>query len=171
MAWEYLNTREFDERYKIVAKQLPEGLSVLDMNCGEPRFKKYYKYSKYTANDVFQPQDIKGIDFIKCKDEEVDRPMEILTLFGYGGGEFTGEPLESATAGESLIRLVEKYKPEYVVIEMVRKWEKDFHIMSLLTEKLKKYKMIAEEKIDILPITHYHNKRFIRIFKLPTDAK
>ena len=50
MAWEYLNTQEFDERYKIVAKQLPEGLSDLDINCGQPRFKNYYKYSKEFRN-------------------------------------------------------------------------------------------------------------------------
>ena len=72
MAWEYLDTKEFDERYKVVAKQLPEGLSVLDLNCGQPRFKNYYKFKEYIANDVFQPIDIKGIKFIKDKDENID---------------------------------------------------------------------------------------------------
>lgn len=165
MAWEYLKTKPFDIRYKIAAKHLPPNLCVLDLNCGEPRFKNYYKHCGYIANDVFQPEDVSGIKFIKDKDENIDIKSDIITLFGYGGREFTGEPLESNTAGESLIRLVEKYEPKYVVIEMARKWEKDFHIMSLLTERLKKYHMIAEEKIDIMPITHYHNKRFIRIFK------
>lgn len=165
MAWEYLSTKEFDERYRIVAQQLPQGKVVLDLNCGQPHFKNFYKYSKYTANDVFVPKDTKGIEFLHCKDEDVDVPMEILTLFGYGGGEITGEPLESKKAGESLVRLSEKYHPEYIVIEMCQKWEDDFKIMTCLKEKLKDYEVVFEKRLKI-DEGHYHNKRLITILKL-----
>lgn len=164
MAWEYLSTEPFDERYKVVARYLPAELEVLDLNCGNPRFKNFYKYKKYTANDVFVPNDTAGIEFLHCKDEQVDVPADVMTLFGYGGGEFTGEPLESKEAGNTLVRLAKKYHPKYIVIEMTQKWEEDFKIMTALTERLDEYEVVLDKKIEIEPANHYHDKRFIRIF-------
>ena len=165
MAWEYLKTKEFDIRYKIAAKHLPKNLSVLDINCGEPHFKNYYQYSRYTANDVFVPDNTEGIRFLQIKDSELDEGAEIICLFGYGGGEHTGEPLESKEAGNTLIRLAQKYTPEYIVIEMAQKWEDDFKIMTTLTGNLKEYERIFEKRIEIEPIDHYHNKRLLTILK------
>mgnify|MGYP006957730002 CR=1 FL=1 len=142
----------------------------MDLNCGEPNFRKFIKYKKYYANDIFTPEDTTGIEFRKCRDDEVDIKADVIVLFGYGGGEFTGQPMESSTAGETVIRLSEKYKPEFIVLEMAWKWEKDFKIMTDLTNRLKDYKILFSERCNIEPVEHYHDKRYIRIFKLPTGA-
>jgi hypothetical protein len=168
MAWEYLKTEQFDIRYKIAAEHLPENKVILDLNCGEPNFRKFIKHKKYIANDVFIPDDITGVEFWKMEDHLIDLKSDIIVIFGYGGGEFTGEPLESNTAGESLVRLAEKYHPEYIAIEMVQKWQSDFNAMGKIAKNLRDvgYKMIFNKKMSIVPVTHYHNKRLLRIFKL-----
>lgn len=166
MAWEYLKTEPFDIRYKIVAEHLPDlsDKTVLDLNCGEPAFRKFIKCKKYYANDIFKPDNIDGVEFIQKKDDEIDIKTDIIVLFGYGGGELTGQPLESKTASETLIKL-SKYKPEYIVVEMVQKWEDDFKIMSSLKKLLTDYSVHFERRIDIEPVEHYHNRRFVTIFK------
>lgn len=165
MAWEYLKTEPFDIRYKVAAEHLPDlsDKTILDLNCGEPNFRKYIKYKKYYANDIFKPDNIDGIEFIQKRDDEIDIKTDIVALFGYGGGEFTGQPLESKKASETIIRL-SKYEPEYIIVEMAQKWEDDFKIMSSLKKNLK-YKVHFETKLEIEPVDHYHNQRLLTIFK------
>ena len=166
-----MNTKEFDRRYKVVAKLLGD-LSdkvILDLNCGQAGFRKFIKYKRYIANDVFLPDDIKigkFWEFLNMSDKDVDVKSDIIVLFGYGGGEFTGEPLESKTAGESLVRLAKKYRPEYVVVEMCQKWENDFKIMTNLEKELSDfYRIQFAKKID-MGEDHYHLKRLIKIFRI-----
>ena len=42
MAWEYLKTKEFDIRYKIVADIIDvKDKVIMDLNCGEPNKNTY----------------------------------------------------------------------------------------------------------------------------------
>jgi len=160
----YLKTEPFLERYKVVANFLPD-LSdkvVVDLNCGEPNFRKFIKYKRYVANDIFVPDNLDGYEFIHDTDTAVDVKADVLCVFGYGGGEHTGHPLESKTTGSSLVRLSE-YKPKYIVIEMAHKWEDDFKIYSTLKEQLKDYKTVFTHSLDLGD--HYHDKRFINILE------
>ena len=161
-----MKSEHFNLRYKIVAEQLPKDKVILDLNCGEPNFRRFLKHKKYYANDVNIPDNIDEIEFMQIPDDQVDVKSDIIVLFGYGGGEFTGEPLESKTAGESLIRLAKKYRPKYVVVEMCQKWENDFKIMTSLEKELKDYYTIQfVRKID-MGGGHYHLKRLIKIFRI-----
>lgn len=161
----YLKTKPFEIRYKIVADFLGD-LSdkvIIDLNCGEPLFKNHIKFKRYIANDIFVPDNIDGIEFRQCTDTEIDEKCDVLCVFGYGGGELTGEELESKTTGDSLVRL-SKYNPKYIVVEMTQKWEDDFSVLSKLKEKLG-YAEVFRKRIEIEPAEHYHDKRLITIFK------
>jgi len=168
MPWEYLATKEFeDARYLPIVSYIEESDTILDLNCGQAGFHKYVKCKNYTANDIFVPENTEGIDFKQLDDTKVDWPHNVLCCFGYGGGEFTGEPLESKTTSQSIFRLVDSYHPRLVVIEMAEKWETSFEIMSSISNYLlgNGYDIIKEENIKIEPVDHYHNVRVLRIFK------
>ncbi len=166
MAWEYLKYKPFLIRHKIIAKYSPPNLSVLDINCGEPNFKHFYKYSRYVANDIIKPENTEGIEFLQIPYEKLDIGTDIILCLGYGGRELTGEPLESKTAGKTIIRLAKKYKPHFIAIEMVTKWEDDYGIMTKLKEQLEDYQVVFKKRICIkYELEHYHNKRLITIFK------
>jgi len=162
----YLKTKPFEIRYKIVAEQLGDTSDkiIVDLNCGEPLFKNYIKYKEYYANDVFMPDDVSGITFSQTTDDKVDKKADILCLFGHSGGLHTGHPMESKTISDTVVRLA-GYEPEYIVLEMAQKWENDFGIMSDLKNRLKGYKEIFEQKINIEPVSHYHDQRQISILK------
>jgi len=166
MAWTYLETKPFDIRYEIVADFFGDCSEevILDLNCGEPRFKKYVKCRKYYANDIKKPKNTRGITFIQKPDSEIDIPCDILCLFGYGGGEYTGEKLESQTVLKSLARLA-KHKPEYVVVEMVQKWQEKYGAESSIKRRLKGYEITFREKYKISPARNFYNKRQITIWK------
>lgn len=164
----YLKTEKFEVRYKIVADFLGDATkrqTVLDLNCGEPLFRKYIKCGRYYCNDVWIPDNIpSNLTFYLESDDKIDIKSHILCCFGYGGGEHTKHPLESKTCGDSIVRLAE-YKPKYIVLEMAQKWEDDFKIMSGLKERLPDYKLVFEKKLEIEPAKHYHDKRLINILK------
>jgi hypothetical protein len=162
--YEYLETKESDKRYKVVADFLGDTNDkvIVDIDCGEPRLKNFIKFKEYYANDIREPKDKEGINFKLCRDDEVDIKPDILCLFGYGGGEHTGHPQESKKAGKTIIRL-SKYKPKFIVLEMAKKWEDDFKIMSTLVNKLTDYKIVLEKKLIIGDDGHYHNYRIINI--------
>lgn len=163
----YLKTKPFEERYKVVADFLnpliKEGV-VVDINCGEPLFKNHIKHSRYVANDIFVPDSTEGIEFKHCTDTDVDVKPDILCIWGYGGAEHTGNDMESKTAGQTILRLA-KYKPEYIILEMAQKWENDFQIMSNLKVKLDGYEEVFFKKLDIEPVSHYHDKRQVSILR------
>ena len=161
----YLKTEPFNIRYKIVANYLKGKIKkpvIVDINCGEPNFRKYIDYGKYYANDIFQPDDVGDINFLLDTDTAVDVKPDILCVFGYGGGEFTGQELESKTVGETILKLA-KYNPRYIIVESAQKWEDDYKLFTNLN--LLKYKLVYSKKINIEPVIHYHNKRLIKIYE------
>lgn len=166
MAWEYLKTKEFDIRYKIVADIIDvKDKVIMDLNCGEPNFQKYINgYKEYICNDL-EPIENKDVRFLQVPDIQIDIKADIYTLWGYGGGELTGQPLESHTIREKLVELVNKYSPNIIVVEMVQKW-RDMGAIDWFNERFKNYKITFQKEYDIEPITHYHNQRIITIWNL-----
>lgn len=172
MAWEYLKTDKFAERYKVVADFLPDTseMVILDLNCGEPRFREFIKYKKYIATDINEPDNVDGIDFYQIKDKEVDFKADVVCLFGCGAAEFTGHFMESPTERKTLKRLI-KHKPKFVVIESAKKWQDDFQWFGKVEEVLVGYTKVFEklleinEEVDGFPADHYHNERLINIYE------
>lgn len=168
--YEYLKTEQSDERYRIVAEyfsktnEAMDGMIVLDLNCGEPRFKNFIPYKKYLANDIVQPEDTKGITFFQTTDDKMDCSCDILCLFGFGGGKHTGQPLESQTEEESIVRLA-KHNPKYIMLEMCQKWQNDFKIMSSMIERLPAYEVVLKKELLIGDTGHYHDSRILNILK------
>ena len=167
MTWEYLSTKPFDIRYQIAADYFGDCSEevILDLNCGDPRFRKYVKCKKYYANDINEQKNTKGMTFYQKPDTEIDMPCDILCCFGYSGGEYTGEPQESATATDSIVRIAKKHKPEHIVIEMVERWQNKYGAQSTFRRRLKNYEMVFVEKYRIKPARNFYNKRFITIWK------
>jgi hypothetical protein len=162
----YLKEKPFEERYRVIAEQLPDTseMTIVDINCGEPLFSKYVKFKRYVCNDIYTPDNTEGLEFYKVTDTEIDVKPDILCIWGYGGGEHTGQPLESATAGKTILRLAQ-YNPQYIILEMARKWENDFKIMSNLKSKLEGYEEVFAKNIDIEPVGHYHDQRQVSLLK------
>jgi hypothetical protein len=165
MEWKWLNTTESDMRYKIVSQFLGDTSDkvILDLNCGQAGLRKYIPYKEYIANDVFEPEDLRGITFLKKKDDEIDIPCDILCLFGVGNGEMTQMPLESKSERESIKRLI-RHNPKFVIIEMTQQWIDKYDLMSRYDEILKDYQPKVEVKLSLYPIDHYHNIRVIKIY-------
>lgn len=166
----YLQTDRSDERYRIVAEyfsktnEATDGMTIIDLNCGAPRFKNFIPYKKYLANDIIQPDDVKDITFFLTSDEKMDCSCDVLCLFGFGGGKHTGQTLESQTEEESILRLA-KHNPKYIVLEMCQKWENDFKIMSTMKKNLNNYEVVLEKELLIGDDGHYHSSRMINILK------
>jgi len=168
MAWEYLKTEPFENRYKVVSEFLKDKIEnpiVVDLNCGEPLFAKHIKWKEYHANDLFMPDNIEGLDFRQIPDSEVDIKSDLLVMFGCGAGEFTGQDMESKTATDSFIRLA-GHKPKYIVMESSPEWEKRYSYISMVIKRLDKYKVVLDKTIVIPPGEHYHDTRRIIICKL-----
>lgn len=169
--WDYLKTEPFDLRYKVAAAALQGKTAhkvIVDLNCGEPGLYRYLDkdFSAYHCNDLYAPTPVgERLFFSRIKDNEVDIKMDILSCFGYGGGEFTGQPLESNTAGKTIARLSKKYKPEYIIVEMAQKWQSDYNALVLIRESLNNYDILLITEINILPIIHYHNQRLLTVFQ------
>jgi len=167
----HLLDKRFDVRYKLVAAYLDEktmGKVIVELNAGEPRLSNYVlDYREYYANDINEPNDTCGVKYEIQTDTEVDINSDILMVFGYGAGEYTGQKLESSTVGDSIVRLA-KYNPEYIVIEMCQQWENEFKAMTSLIQKLPNYLVGFEAKFNVEPVGHYHDKRHLVILKEKT---
>ena len=164
--WEHLKNEKFHTRYKIVASLIDTtDMKILDLDCGEPDFSKYTKHKEYVCNDLY-PINNNNVIFKQVADSEIDEPSDLLVMFGYGCGEFTGVPQESKTAMEAIIRN-SKHKPRYIVIEAATKFFEAYNILEEFKNKLTDYKLEHHIKLDVcLPDNHYHNKREIIIFKI-----
>lgn len=163
--WLHLKDNKFHSRYKIVASLIDTtDMKILDLDCGEPDFSKYTKHKEYVCNDVF-PINNPDVHFKQVSDTEIDEPSDLLVMFGYGCGEFTGVEQESKTAMEAIVRN-SKHKPKYVVVETATKFFEAYNILNEFKNKLNGYELEYHIKLDVsLPDNHYHNKREIIIFK------
>lgn len=173
MAWEYLKTNPWDDRYRLVASVLPDLTDkiVVDLDCGEGNFRHFINYKRYYSNDINPVDNEEGMEFHMIPDTDVDIKSDVLCLFGYAAGEFTGTKEESIEAANSLVRL-SKYKPQFIVIEAVQKFEDEYKCLSKLVDRLPNYEVINDTIINIDAshlndiIASYVGKRHIVVLKL-----
>lgn len=165
----YLATEAFQKRYEIVGEFLKDKIEkpvVADINCGQPLFKNFIDYSEYLANDIHEPEvDIEGITFEQKTDEEVDYKADVLCIFGYGGGDFTGHPRESKTTKDSIVRMA-RHKPRFIVLETCTKWRDQYGLVDWFDERLEDYREVFYKEVTMDKGEHYHDKRFIKIYEL-----
>ena len=65
-----------------------------------------------------------GLFYIKKDDEFINvlTKVDILVVFGIGGYEISKEPLESKTLVQSIKKIISKFKPEIIIIEIVNRY-------------------------------------------------
>lgn len=151
MAWEYLEL--MDRRLEVVADYLngkTKDKVMVDIDCLEARLLMYitHNFKKYLGNDVLNKfPTVKGANFFQMKDDafvKIIDKCDILLVFGYGGYEISNEPLESATLIDSVKYLVNKTKPEIVILESV--WEFEPITSKIITQH---YKLVQYTRLDL----------------------
>lgn len=166
IVWEHLENDSLDERYKIVAEALEEGLTYLDINCGIGGFANYAKKPKwYYGNDKEREYISKCPKHKFCKFEILEdtyltnrlegEKFDVICLFG----ATIGYPPESEYEESMYYDLIKQFKPKYVVWEGVRAYEK-------LYEKPRGYKVKESHELNFGKDAHlkrkviiYENKR------------
>lgn len=134
MAWEYLLTKELDARAMVIAGYLANkitGKVILDLNCGHAPLLRYLPktYARYYGNDTLAKRlpTCDGALFLPMTDEEMVTSdigrVDVLVVMGMGGYEITKEKLESPTLTRSILALIEKHKPEIVILECIQEFE------------------------------------------------
>jgi SAM-dependent methyltransferase len=175
MPWEYLSHPDFAGRLTPLAAAIGEwadGARVIDINCGTaPMAALLTGYSDYLGNDLSaefiaaaRGMELPNTCFVAASDETIDTPCDILLYLGMGGGEFTGEALESKTATATFHRLL-SHEPALVGIESVRLWEERYGAVAALESALQaaNYNRIDGGDVD-LPGTEFWSKRMWRLY-------
>ena len=92
--------------------------------------------------------------------------IDILCGIGVGGGEKTGEPLESQTFTKSFKQLVTLHQPEILVIEMAYAWEERYNLAQEFINAFKDnyFVEIKNLTIDCVISPQWVNKRTIVLF-------
>ena len=162
MAWEYLQTSEWDKRLEIIAKFLKgktAGKSIFDIDCGTARLLDFidHDFASYYGNDInpayiaeANGRDVPNTVFETLDDKylmDVDlNPIDILLAIGMGAGEYVINKYESKTLTDIFKRIVDEYKPGIVVAETIKAyWDK--HFANLLNPFMEKrgYKNLIQE--------------------------
>lgn len=175
MPWEYLQSPDFAGRLTPLAAAIGEwadGARVIDINCGTaPMAALLTGYRDYLGNDLSaefiaaaRAMGLPNTRFVVASDETLDTHCDILLYLGMGGGEFTGEPLESRTATDTFHRLL-RYGPAVVGIETVRLWETRYGAVAALESALQaaNYDRIDGGDVD-LPGAEFWSQRMWRLY-------
>ena len=129
MTWEYLDNTRLDGRLLVVAGYLSnriEGKNIVDLNCGTGRLINYLPriYTNYYCNDInLVPSCIQEpIDFHPISDTEMvtflaDKMVDVVCVLGHGGGHELPNVHESISLSNSAMLIIEKHKPEIVILE------------------------------------------------------
>jgi hypothetical protein len=177
----YLASKEFDARYAKVGAYLKgkvSGKRLVDINCNIAGTEKYLDrdYASYFGNDkeeafLQRARYSAGSNaiFRQLSDKDVGdkiKQCDILIALGYGAAEKTGEPLESATLGTSIKKIIERCSPEIVVFEMIQMFEERYQSMSEMTAWMvsKGYKVDSTEAFVIPPGNGKVHKRVITFY-------
>lgn len=122
MTWEYMDKLGY--RYETVAKAIDfTGKKVIDLNSGNTGLYELVKdkVASYRACDTRKSHPIVEVmddaEFTKTVDE-----CDILCLFGHSGYEITKAWQESQTITDNYNTLISRCKPQYAVLESVKKF-------------------------------------------------
>jgi hypothetical protein len=168
MAWEYLQTEILDERFKIVAKHVDvTGKDILDLDAGTARFINHIPdtFNNYYANDVLSTyyQNNPRIDYQLKTDVEMfdymqGKNIDILCVFGHGGGHIIGNRLESVTLTETLFKFLDRHAPKTLIIEGSVKHNETTGMLDDILSSLKTYKVIHTAKTEKNNLSEYAHR-------------
>ena len=162
MAWEYME--ELDYRYELASKALgnTKRLHVVELCCGNGRFKDYLQgFKSYRGNDLRQVDN----KYYSSKPDELFveevKKCDVLAVFGHGGFEIDKNPLESSTLTQSFLTLVSRFGPKYLVLESIEKYSPI--IDGIISALLPYYTIISVHNTDG---NDWLSKRQLRVLKL-----
>ena len=130
--WPHLE--HLDDRFDAVVQYLNEHLQgddqVVDLNCGDSRILQSLRPCHYTGTDAIETRDGRMFrarptaKFIKSKDDKLTfQRIDTLMCWGIGGYEISKEEVESPTITQTIIKLIEKHRPHYVVVEAIQEYQ------------------------------------------------
>jgi len=169
MPWEYLDTPELDGRLLLAAGYLARrlfGKSVVDLNCMKARLLNYLpvQYAAYYCNDInyFPKNMLPWVDFQKKTDGEMveylkDKKVDILCVFGHGGGDRLPNKHESPTLTASAIQIIKDHHPEIVVLEACWDYVHNKRVLAdILDVCLQKEGYLIKQNIVLKPSANYN---------------
>jgi len=172
MAWEYLDTEKWDERFIPIANYLKDKTKnkvIIDLNCGSARLHKYLDddFKAYIGNDTRDLDCREDIDF-KCQtDGEFVKEVtqcDILLYIGAGGGYFTKNEDESEYGYLAFLDLVRRFRPRYIAVESIIAWQEHYGFFTRLEKELPWYTLVREESITVED--SFIGKRHYQIYEL-----
>ncbi len=184
MTWEYLQEKQFEARNKIVASFLENrtiGKIIVDLNCGTAKTVQFLSndFKEYIGNDrekeyidTANGYDIPNAKFYLLNDEdfydviELKNKPDILLLLGHGAGEFVDTPHESKTLTKTFLKMILVYKPEFIVLEAVQKFEQEFGLLSSIANEVLQmgYRIDYEMLLGIPPFNSEFGRRKFLFF-------
>lgn len=122
--WRYAYLDQKDYRYEETVKRIDfTGKNVIDLCSGNTGLHDFVKdmVASYRACDKYNTHPVVEVmdDAEFCKTVE---NCDVLCCFGIGGWEITGESSESSTVTNSILILAEKFQPQWIVLECVKKF-------------------------------------------------
>lgn len=107
-----------DKRYEIASKHVGDNDFVVDLNSGNSRFRNYCK--NYISNDLYYEES----DYHLPDDEFKDVPekADVISCFGVGGYEISGNKVESMTISDSIVEMVARLQPHTMIVESIEKY-------------------------------------------------
>lgn len=172
MAWEYLleeKTRATTIARWLNDNDLVKGKIIVELACGVASLVKQLEgFSLYYGNDVSKEYidiarnyyiDNSVFEIKESKDIDIDN-VDILVLMGVS----TDQEQQSIV---KLISLANERKPEIIILEGARYFERKFGLFTIVTELLKSsgYELINKEYIEIESDFHNIRRRAIFYFK------
>ena len=117
---------ELDYRYVLASlhSDIESEDVIIDLCSGNSRFEDCLSDNTYYLScDLYDERasfNMSDKEFV----EEVITQCDVLSLFGYGGFEVDGNPLESSTVLPSIKYVIDNFEPRTVILESIQKYVK-----------------------------------------------
>ena len=184
--WEYLQTKQLDARFLLVAGYLWDkvaGKNLVDLDCGSARLLKYLPdtWASYFGNDIdegFFPKHSRAV-FRAISDDQVlqeleEKPCDILLVFGHGADSKGNNVHESKTLSKSIIEIVKVKQPEIIVLEIWWRFERDHSVLrNLITniQEIGEYRAEWLVKLNAVFTNKWLHERLIIILEKEGNKK
>jgi len=186
MAWEYLQNKDFELRFRVIAAYLKgktRDKVILDLDCGTANTVLFLEpdYKCYIGNDICKEYlktasqyKVEKTRFYCLSDKELGdvlkEKVNVLLALGLGAGT---HPMESPTLSDSLIFFIKRDKPEIVVIEAVTEYDEKYNILRGPEQYMLShgYRKDAEIKMDLPDYNNFVNFRKFLFFRKTKETE